>query len=112
MVKLSLSKEGLTVAVRSTSHPKSLMQSFCGFDVDKAMLAAAAGAEAINERFGDSLDPKACAACVKQFSETVPGMKCIHCGWRDTSGMCTQHGQKVEGSEVCDLFMCVHEIKV
>lgn len=110
MVKLTLTKAGLNIAVRSVVKPQTLMECDCGFDLDTAMLAAASGAESLNARFGDMLDPKACMACVKQFSETVDDLKCRHCGWRDKTGVCTQHQQKVDDSETCELFRCVHEV--
>lgn len=83
-----------------------------GFDKDVAVATAGALAEQVNERFGDSIPPSACAEGVKQFIKSGVDLKCRSCGWRKLrSNFCTQRTCDTLDGDTCNLFRHLFVVK-
>jgi len=83
----------------------------CGFDKDVAILAAGAAAEELNEKYGESIDPAHCVACVKRFFDMDVDIRCRHCGWRKKgTNFCTQHRVETSDGQQCSLFRYVFKV--
>ena len=77
----------------------------CGFDKDVAVVAAGALAEAVNEKFGDSVSSAACVIGVKKFLASGVDLRCRSCGWRKPeSRFCTQQNCNTSDGNTCEEF--------
>jgi len=76
-----------------------------GFFQDLAVVAVVALAEKVNEKFGDSVNPAACVAGLKQFFASGVDLKCRSCGWRKSgTKFCTQRCGDTSDGDACEEF--------
>lgn len=111
MLECELTKEGLTLYVRSQSRPQSKMMAECGFNKDVAVVVVGALAEKVNDTFGDAVSPAACVVGLKRFFESGVDLCCRSCGWRKPgSEYCTQQCADTSDGDTCFLFRHVFKV--